>query len=68
MDDWYDKGYYAVSPAANPPGPSGGEGRVVRGGAWDDEAGLLRAAYRDAYLNRSFSLALVGFRCAWDAD
>ena len=66
--DWYDEDYYANAPAANPPGPSGGEGRVFRGGAWDDEAGLLRGAYRDAYLDRSFSLALVGFRCAWDVD
>ena len=66
--DWYGSDYYAVVPNANPPGPSSGEGRVFRGGAWDDEAGLLRAAYRDAYLDRSFNLALVGFRCAWDAD
>ena len=68
MADWYGSDYYAVVPNANPPGPSSGEGRVFRGGAWDDEAGLLRAAYRDAYLDRSFNLALVGFRCAWDAD
>ena len=66
--DWYDGDYYAVAPAANPPGPSGGEGRVFRGGAWDDAAILMRAAYRDAFLDRSFNLALVGFRCAWDAE
>ncbi len=66
--DWYDKGYYAAAPDTNPLGPSSGEGRVFRGGAWDDAAGLMRAAYRDAFLDRSFNLALVGFRCAWDAD
>ena len=66
--DWYDGDYYAVAPAANPLGPSAGEGRDFRGGAWDDEAVRLRTAYRDAYLNHSFSLAFVGFRCAYDMD
>jgi formylglycine-generating enzyme len=32
--DWYDEGYYAVSPARNPRGPIGGTRRVSRGGAW----------------------------------
>jgi formylglycine-generating enzyme required for sulfatase activity len=32
--DWYDEGYYAVSPAKNPPGPASGTRRVSRGGAW----------------------------------
>jgi formylglycine-generating enzyme required for sulfatase activity len=33
--DWYDAGYYAVSPTSNPAGPEGGTTRVLRGGAWD---------------------------------
>jgi formylglycine-generating enzyme required for sulfatase activity len=32
--DWYDEGYYAVSPATNPRGPAEGTRRVSRGGAW----------------------------------
>jgi formylglycine-generating enzyme required for sulfatase activity len=32
--DWYDAGYYAVSPARNPRGPAEGTRRVSRGGAW----------------------------------
>jgi formylglycine-generating enzyme required for sulfatase activity len=32
--DWYDDGYYAVSPARNPRGPATGRRRVSRGGAW----------------------------------
>jgi sulfatase modifying factor 1 len=32
--DWYDEGYYAVSPVKNPRGPAGGTRRVSRGGAW----------------------------------
>ncbi|WP_374686007.1 SUMF1/EgtB/PvdO family nonheme iron enzyme [Promineifilum sp.] len=66
--DWYDGRYYAVAPDANPPGPASGQAHGFRGGAWDDEASLLRAAYRDAYLDQSFSLVYVGFRCAWDSD
>lgn len=32
--DWYDKDYYTVSPADDPPGPSTGLQRVLRGGSW----------------------------------
>ncbi|MFL5197990.1 MAG: formylglycine-generating enzyme family protein [Microvirga sp.] len=32
--DWYDEGYYALSPDRNPSGPAAGTRRVSRGGAW----------------------------------
>lgn len=32
--DWFDEGYYLVSPRENPPGPASGTRRVSRGGAW----------------------------------
>ncbi len=32
--DWYAADYYAGSPRENPPGPSEGAERVVRGGSW----------------------------------
>lgn len=32
--DWYDEGYYAVSPARSPGGPPTGTRRASRGGAW----------------------------------
>ncbi len=32
--DWYAADYYAASPRENPPGPSQGSERVVRGGSW----------------------------------
>src|SRR6266545_1711205 len=32
--DWYDPGYYAVSPAQDPRGPAVGTRRASRGGAW----------------------------------
>jgi formylglycine-generating enzyme required for sulfatase activity len=33
--DWYDKDYYKQSPEQDPPGPSSGSRRVLRGGSWD---------------------------------
>jgi formylglycine-generating enzyme required for sulfatase activity len=41
--DWYDPGYYAVSPPDNPPGPAktgcpNGDCKVLRGGGWDSSA------------------------------
>ena len=33
--DWYDPGYYRVSPEINPEGPRGpGKRKVLRGGSW----------------------------------
>ena len=32
--DWFDEGYYLVSPRENPRGPATGIRRVSRGGAW----------------------------------
>ncbi len=49
--DLYDKDYYAKSPADDPTGPSGGSGRVFRGGCWRDTAGYCRSALR-SYGNR----------------
>jgi len=43
--DWYDAGYYSVSPTTDPTGPSG-SARVVRGGGWDGGADSCRAAIR----------------------
>jgi len=32
--DWYDEGFYALSPPKNPLGPATGVRRISRGGAW----------------------------------
>jgi formylglycine-generating enzyme required for sulfatase activity len=52
--DFYSPTYYAVSPAANPPGPDktgcqGGDCRVLRGGAWDSSAQDVTVASRLFY-------------------
>ena len=39
VNDIYASDYYAVSPSTNPPGPSTGISRVLRGGSWSSEVG-----------------------------
>jgi hypothetical protein len=46
--DWFESGYYAVSPRQDPTGPAGGPFRVPRGGSWRSQAVTCRAAYRNA--------------------
>jgi hypothetical protein len=60
VNDWYDPGYYAVSPGQNPQGPDSGQARVARGGSWDDTFAAIRAAYRNAYAPDDVA---IGFRC-----
>ena len=45
--DWYEPGYYALSPGSDPQGPSRGSIRVYRGGSWLIVAAYCRAASRD---------------------
>ena len=44
VEDWY--GLYPMGPVTDPQGPASGEFRVMRGGSWDNNAGLCRAAAR----------------------
>ena len=46
-NDWYDAGYYSVSPADNPKGPNEGTTRVVRGGSWNNVDEFCLVAFRD---------------------
>ena len=41
--DWFDPGYYAISPSENPRGPESGTSRVMRGGSY---------LCHDSYCNR----------------
>jgi len=65
--DRYDQRYYETSPPRNPPGPSTGPLRVLRGGAWNSDATTIRAANRAAYAP-SARRNDVGFRCAMDME
>jgi formylglycine-generating enzyme required for sulfatase activity len=63
VNDWYDAGYYGIAPTSNPPGPSTGTSRVLRGGSWDDGDGALRVASR-GYAAATYEGVDTGFRCA----
>jgi formylglycine-generating enzyme required for sulfatase activity len=46
VNDWYSGTYYASSPSTNPPGPSSGSTRVLRGGSWSSASNALRSSLR----------------------
>jgi len=60
--DWYDRNYYAVSPARNPTGPERGHGRVLRGGSWRSDVNGVRTALRGG-IHPDNRFDDVGFRC-----
>jgi len=63
--DFYDTGYYRVSPAKDPKGPGKGKFRVIRGGGWHSGPYCNRVYVRNA-LPPSWLDINVGFRCAKD--
>jgi formylglycine-generating enzyme required for sulfatase activity len=63
VQDWYEERYDSDSPGSDPEGPSAGSSRVLRGGAWLDDADCCRSTSRCGGPpdSRFFSL---GFRLA----
>ncbi len=47
--DWYDEGYYDVSPVTDPTGPKRGRYRVCRGGCWSDPPTSCRSHSRSKF-------------------
>jgi len=66
VNDHYDKDYYTHSPAQDPPGPSGGQEYVLRGGSWYDGPDDIRVSNR---LNNFPIIGndFYGFRCVAEA-
>lgn len=64
--DWYEEAYYTQSPSEDPRGPSSGESRELRGGAWDDAVWLIRVSGRGG-AKPSFRTDTLGFRCVREA-
>ena len=64
VNDWFNENYYGSSPGSNPPGPSTGSERVVRGGGLSDWDMNARAAFRtsDSFWPMGQNNDL-GFRC-----
>jgi eukaryotic-like serine/threonine-protein kinase len=63
VNDWYGENYYMTSPSENPPGPSSGDDRVLRGGSWNYGESIMRSAYRYANFP-DYGYGNTGFRCA----
>ena len=65
VNDWYQSNYYSGSPSSNPPGPSTGTYKVLRGHSWNSISPRLNLTLRydvttvDSYRD-------VGFRCVVD--
>ncbi len=63
-NDWFNETYYASGNNLNPTGPSAGQSKVRRGGAWNViQSFRLRCANRGAMLPESYTTN-IGFRCA----
>jgi len=62
--DWYNRGYYSVSPRKNPKGPENGAYRVVRGGSFFVESFELRSSQRSAAWPSFHAHRMIGFRAA----
>ena len=65
--DWYDKAYYARSPARNPRGPAMGTRRASRGGSWRHHIRVSRCAARSS-IPPTFQYADYGFRVVRDVQ
>ena len=63
VNDWYQGDYYSVSPYANPPGPTTGDSKVLRGGSYLDYGDTLRVAVRDYHNPGDRDIIFIGFRC-----
>ena len=61
--DWFGSDYYAYMPERNPPGPTNGRYKSVRGGSWKSNKIMLRTATRGGSAPDQRS-ATIGFRCA----
>jgi formylglycine-generating enzyme required for sulfatase activity len=62
VSDWYDKDYYGVSPSVDPAGPTSGQFREFRGGAWPSRPWGVRVSDRSGE-QLSFRRFTHGFRC-----
>ena len=63
VQDWFGFDYYAYMPERNPPGPTSGRYKSVRGGSWKSNQIMLRTATRGGSAPDQRSPA-IGFRCA----
>lgn len=63
-DDWT---YYRNSPGIDPPGPSSGEWRILRGGSWNGYPSIVRVSLRRGHPPDHPGIAF-GLRCVHEVD
>jgi len=61
--DWFDGEYYSRHQDEDPKGPSAGEYKVIRGGAWSDPAKRITVFFRN-WVRPVQRTPNIGFRCA----
>jgi sulfatase modifying factor 1 len=66
--DHFGEDYYKQSPAKDPPGPTSGSSRVLRGGSWGNVTRFARSASRPAGLDADFRNWNFGFRLVRELD
>jgi formylglycine-generating enzyme required for sulfatase activity len=59
--DWY--GPFTDATISDPVGPAKGNSRVVRGGSWSNNPGVVRVSFRSRFVP-SVRFSYIGFRCA----
>ena len=64
--DWYKRDYYPTAPFSNPPGPTSGGVKVLRGGAWISGAEYARTAFRN-WKAPDVPHDIYGFRCVYSS-
>ncbi len=70
-NDRYSPTYYEKSSSEDPIGPKKGEGRVVRGGSWNDagkDINSFKRSYDDSVNDACILRDTIGFRCVRRAD
>ena len=68
VGDFYDANYYAAAPGDDPPGPTNGPERVVRGGDYTKAGSPHLTTWHREHLNANTNDAKIGFRCCSDFD
>lgn len=66
VEDWFDPGYYAASPASSPKGPQLGTEKVVRGGCWASSQPRSLMVTERGRFAPGVPSDYRGFRCAAD--
>ncbi|BBM88081.1 SUMF1/EgtB/PvdO family nonheme iron enzyme [Candidatus Uabimicrobium amorphum] len=63
-NDWFDDSYYSTSPAEDPSGPRTGNGKVIRGGAWNSDPKMVSTTFR-GWMEVDQWWNIIGFRTVY---